>query len=45
LGSNPPLPDWFHGTLQHHIDSFSPLKGSFYGKAGVRPSETIRLNR
>jgi glycosidase len=32
--SNPPLPDWFHGTLQHHIDSFSPLKGSFYGKAG-----------
>jgi neopullulanase len=33
--SNPPLPDWFHGTLQHHIDSFSPLKGSFYGKAGA----------
>jgi len=32
--SNPPLPDWFHGTGQHHIDSFSPLKGSFYGKAG-----------
>jgi len=32
--SNPPLPDWFHGTQQHHIDSFSPLKGSFYGKAG-----------
>jgi len=31
---NPPLPDWFHGTLEHHIDSFSPLKGSFYGKAG-----------
>jgi glycosidase len=30
--SNPPLPDWFHGTLQHHLDSFSPLKGSFYGK-------------
>jgi neopullulanase len=32
--SNPPLPDWFHGTLQHHLDSFSPIKGSFYGKAG-----------
>lgn len=30
--ANPPLPDWFHGTLQHHIDSFSPMKGSFYGK-------------
>ncbi len=32
--SNPPLPDWFHGTLQHHLDSFSPLKGAFYGKPG-----------
>jgi glycosidase len=32
--SNPPLPDWFHGSLQHHINSFSPLKGSFYGKPG-----------
>jgi len=32
--SNPPLPDWFHGTLQHHLDSFSPLKGTFYGKPG-----------
>ena len=30
--SNPPLPDWFHGTLQHHLDSFSPLKGTFYGR-------------
>jgi len=29
---NPPLPDWFHGTKQHHLDSFSPLKGTFYGK-------------
>jgi glycosidase len=26
----PPLPDWFHGTLQRHLDSFSPLKPSFY---------------
>jgi glycosidase len=31
---NPPLPDWFHGTKQHHLDSFSPLKGTFYGKLG-----------
>ncbi|HEY6946171.1 MAG TPA: alpha-amylase family glycosyl hydrolase [Candidatus Acidoferrum sp.] len=29
---NPPLPNWFHGTKQHHLDSFSPLKGTFYGK-------------
>jgi glycosidase len=35
--ANPPLPDWFHGTLQHHIDSFSPLKGNFYGKASGQP--------
>jgi glycosidase len=30
--ANAPLPDWFHGTLQHHLDSFSPVKGSFYGR-------------
>jgi len=30
--ANPPLADWFHGTKQHHLDSFSPLKGAFYGK-------------
>ncbi len=29
---NPPLPDWFHGTSARHIDSFSPLKGTFYGQ-------------
>jgi neopullulanase len=32
--ANPPLPDWFHGTKQHHLDSFSPVKGKFYGKSG-----------
>ena len=32
--ANPPLPDWFHGTKQHHLDSFSPLKGTFYGEPG-----------
>ena len=32
--SNPPLADWFHGTLQHHLDSRSPVKDSFYGKGG-----------
>lgn len=29
---HPPLPDWFHGTAAQHIDSFSPLKGAFYGQ-------------
>ena len=32
--ANPPLPDWFHGTLHRHLDSFSPIKGSFYGRTG-----------
>jgi glycosidase len=32
--SNPPLPDWFHGSLQHHLDSFSLIRDSFYGKTG-----------
>jgi neopullulanase len=36
--SNPPMPDWFHGTLQHHLDSFSPVKGTFYGKPGSQAS-------
>jgi len=32
--AKPPLPDWFHGTAQQHIDTFSPIKGSFYGHSG-----------
>jgi len=36
--ANPPLPDWFHGTLQHHLDSFSPVKGTSYGKTGGQAS-------
>lgn len=35
--ADPPLPDWFHGTLQHHTDSFAPFKGTFYGKTGGGP--------
>ena len=27
----PPLPDWFHGGPQKHLDSSSPVKPSFYG--------------
>jgi len=27
----PPMPDWFHGTLQHHTNSSTPIPGSFYG--------------
>ena len=32
--AKPPLPDWFHGTQQNHLDTFSPVKNSFYGKTG-----------
>jgi len=30
--AEPPLPDWFHGTLQHHRDSSAGPNGTFYGK-------------
>ena len=29
--ARPPMADWFHGTPQKHLDSFSPVKKSFYG--------------
>lgn len=29
--AKPPLPDWFHGGAQKHLDSNPPIKGSFYG--------------
>ncbi len=35
--ANPPLPDWFHGTAQHHLDSSSPVQGSFYGLSADKP--------
>jgi neopullulanase len=30
--AEPPLPDWFHGTQQHHADSSAGISGTFYGK-------------
>lgn len=30
--TKPPLPDWFHGTAQHHLNSTAPLSGTFYGQ-------------
>jgi len=29
---DPPLPDWFHGTLEHHLTARSPVRPSFYGQ-------------
>jgi glycosidase len=36
--ANPPLPDWFHGTPQHHTNSSVPPYGSFYGETGEQTS-------
>ena len=33
--AKPPLPDWFHGTQQNHLDTFASVKNSFYGKTGA----------
>lgn len=32
--AEPPLPDWFHGTQQHHMDTTAGINGTFYGKTG-----------
>jgi neopullulanase len=29
--NDPPLPDWFHGTAQHHLNASSPADDTFYG--------------
>jgi glycosidase len=34
--ANPPLPDWFHGTPQHHMNASAPLSGSLYGETAER---------
>jgi len=44
--ANPPLADWFHGTLQHHANASALALGSFYGEtkeqaAGHDPFEAI----
>jgi glycosidase len=36
--AEPPLPDWFHGTPQHHLDSSAGIKSTFYGKADKQPA-------
>jgi neopullulanase len=30
--AEPPLPDWFHGTQQRHMDATAGVNGTFYGK-------------
>jgi glycosidase len=35
--SEPPRPDWFHGSLRNHLSTSAPFQGSFYGKSGTSP--------
>ncbi len=36
--AEPPLPDWFHGTQQHHVSTSSgDVNGAFYGKTDKSP--------
>jgi glycosidase len=30
--AQPPLPDWFHGTAQRHLNVSAPVNGTFYGE-------------
>jgi glycosidase len=36
--ANPPLPDWFHGTPQHHSNSSVPPYAAFYGETKAQTS-------
>lgn len=40
---DPPLPDWFHGTMEHHVESFPPVRGSFYGMPDQGPNDLFEL--
>ena len=31
--NDPPMPNWFHGTAQEHLSTFSPFPAAFYGEA------------
>ncbi|HXL21121.1 MAG TPA: alpha-amylase family glycosyl hydrolase [Candidatus Dormibacteraeota bacterium] len=41
--NDPPLPDWFHGTREHHVESFPPVRGSFYGMPDQGPNDLFEL--
>jgi glycosidase len=34
--SNPPTPDWLHGTANDHLSTASPLKPDFYGQSSKK---------
>lgn len=35
--TNPPLPDWFHGTVEHHLNASVDTEPSFYDRATKSP--------
>lgn len=44
--TSPPLPDWFHGTPLHHVNTSTPTPRSFYGLSETQaanhdPFETL----
>jgi neopullulanase len=41
--AKPPLPDWFHGSAEKHLDSYSPIKSSFYGQSSEAPANNDRF--
>jgi neopullulanase len=38
---NPPLPDWFHGTTAHHLDSHPGVRGTFYAESDNQPNDLL----
>jgi neopullulanase len=37
--AKPPQPDWFHGSAEKHLDSYSPIKSTFYGQSSEAPTK------
>jgi neopullulanase len=35
--AKPPMADWFHGSADKHLDSYSPVNSSFYGRPSTAP--------
>jgi neopullulanase len=38
---DPPMPDWFHGTAEQHLSTFSQLNGDFYGLPGKKENTDL----
>jgi glycosidase len=38
---DPPMADWFHGTAENHLSTFSQLKGDFYGQPGKKDDSDL----